>query len=168
MTAPAIFPVVPPRAMQTVRKEQPRSRTTKAASEWFLTIGKPPELKNIYPEGRVSPRPFRDLSKLLNINIFSTSDVSPAFNLSNNYPNPFNPSTQIQYAVPRASNVSLVIYNVLGQQVRTLVDAPQNAGRFTVTWDGRDNLGHVVGSGVYFYRLNAGETSLVKKMLMLK
>jgi hypothetical protein len=94
--------------------------------------------------------------------------VPKVYELSNNYPNPFNPSTQIQYAVPRASNVSLVIYNVLGQQVRTLVDAPQNAGRFTVTWDGRDNLGHVVGSGVYFYRLNAGETSLVKKMLMLK
>jgi hypothetical protein len=94
--------------------------------------------------------------------------IPKVYELSNNYPNPFNPSTQIQYAVPRASNVSLVIYNVLGQQVRTLVDAPQNAGRYTVTWDGRDNLGRVVGSGVYFYRMNAGETSLVKKMLMLK
>jgi hypothetical protein len=97
------------------------------------------------------------------------ADAAPkVYELSNNYPNPFNPSTQIQYAVPRASNVSLIIYNVLGQQVRTLVDGPQNAGRFTVTWDGRDHSGRVVGSGVYFYRLNAGETSIVKKMLMLK
>ncbi len=96
------------------------------------------------------------------------NDLPKVYELSNNYPNPFNPSTMIQYAVPRASNVSLVIYNVLGQKIRTLVDEPQNAGRFTVSWDGRDNFGRVVGSGVYFYRLNAGETSLVKKMLMLK
>jgi hypothetical protein len=95
-------------------------------------------------------------------------ELPKVFELSNNYPNPFNPSTTIQYAVPRASNVSLIIYNVLGQQVRTLVDQPQNAGRFSVTWDGRDMLGQVVGSGVYFYRLNAGETSIVKKMLMVK
>jgi len=95
-------------------------------------------------------------------------DMPKVYELSHNYPNPFNPSTTIQYAVPRASSVSLVIYNVLGQHVRTLVDQPQNAGRFTVTWDGRDNSGLGVGSGVYFYRLNAGETSIVKKMLMLK
>jgi hypothetical protein len=88
--------------------------------------------------------------------------------LANNYPNPFNPSTVIQYGVPRATNVSLVIYNILGQHVRTLVDQPQNAGRFVVTWDGRDNFGRGVGSGVYFYRLSAGQTVLVKKMLLLK
>ncbi len=95
-------------------------------------------------------------------------NMPKVFELSNNYPNPFNPSTVIQYAVPRATNVSLVIYNILGQQVRTLVDEPQNAGRFTVTWDGRDNVGRVVGSGVYFYRLSAGETAIVKKMVMVK
>src|SRR5512140_45386 len=107
--------------------------------------------------------------------IAGTTSVEPVadgipkvYELSNNYPNPFNPSTMIQYAVPRASNVSLIIYNILGQQVRTLVDQPHTAGRYTVSWDGRDNLGHVVGSGVYFYRLIAGETTIVKKMLMLK
>jgi hypothetical protein len=108
------------------------------------------------------------VSKTTAIEPVPGNDLPKVYELSNNYPNPFNPSTTIQYAVPRVSNVSLVIYNVLGQKIRTLVDQPQNAGRFNVTWDGRDNVGHVVGSGVYFYRLNAGETSLVKKMLMLK
>ena len=70
--------------------------------------------------------------------------------------------------MPRDGYVSLVIYNVLGQQVKTLVDMPHSAGRYEVTWDGRDNAGSIVGSGIYFYRLRAGDGGLVKKMLLLK
>ncbi len=90
------------------------------------------------------------------------------YELGTNYPNPFNPSTNISYGVPRDGFVSLLVYNVLGQKVRTLVDLPRAAGRYTVTWDGRDESGHVVGTGVYFYRLQAGESALVKKMLLVK
>ena len=92
-----------------------------------------------------------------------------AFALANNYPNPFNPATTIKYALPEASNVKLEIYNVVGQVVRTLVADHQNAGRYVVQWDATNESGHSLSSGIYFYRLQAGEEFLeVKKMLLLK
>ena len=90
------------------------------------------------------------------------------FDLSNNYPNPFNPSTKMNYSIPRDGMVSLIVYNVLGQQVRTLVNAPMTAGQYSITWDGRNDAGSVLSSGVYFYRLQAGAMAIVKKMLLLK
>ncbi len=104
----------------------------------------------------------------LGVREIANGDLPKTFELSHNYPNPFNPSTKIQYAVPRQSMVSLVIYNILGQRVRTLVSGEHNAGRFEVTWDGRDDHGLSVGSGVYFYRLESGSLALVQKMLLLK
>lgn len=90
------------------------------------------------------------------------------FALSQNVPNPFNPTTQISFALPVAAKVNLAVYNVLGQHVKTLVDADMRAGNQTVTWDGTDLTGHTVASGVYFYKLNAGDFAATKKMLMLK
>lgn len=90
------------------------------------------------------------------------------FTLSQNVPNPFNPSTLVSFALPTAARVNLSIYNVLGQHVKTLVDTDMRAGYQTVTWDGTDNTGHTVASGVYFYKLNAGDFTATKKMLMLK
>jgi hypothetical protein len=90
------------------------------------------------------------------------------FELGNNYPNPFNPTTTLSYAVPRESNVSLVIYNVLGQKVRTLVSDFKNAGRYSVVWNGLDDNGKAVSSGIYLYSLVSGDVKLVKKMIMLK
>jgi len=92
-----------------------------------------------------------------------------AFALANNYPNPFNPATTIKYALPEASDVTLEIYNVVGQVVRTLVADHQNAGRYVVQWDATNDSGHSLSSGIYFYRLQAGGEFLeVKKMLLLK
>ena len=92
-----------------------------------------------------------------------------AFALSNNYPNPFNPATTIQYALPQAADVKLTVYNVAGQVVRTLVAEHQNAGRYTVEWDAANDSGHGLSSGMYFYRLQAGgEFREVKKMMLLK
>ena len=97
------------------------------------------------------------------------SGLPKTFELQANYPNPFNPTTTIQFGVPHSADVALVIYNVLGQRVRTLVDHEQrSAGRYSVVWDGRDDGGNTVGSGMYFYRLETGNVALVKKMLMLK
>jgi hypothetical protein len=90
------------------------------------------------------------------------------FALLQNYPNPFNPSTIIAYDLPKPANVRLEIFNVLGQKVKTLFDGYQEAGSQSVTWDGRDNFGASVASGIYFYRLNAGSFNAVKKMMMLK
>ena len=92
-----------------------------------------------------------------------------AFALADNFPNPFNPTTTIQYALPQAADVELTVYNVVGQPVRTLVAEHQSAGRYAVEWDTTNDSGHSLSSGMYFYRLQAGGAFLeAKKMLLLK
>jgi len=90
------------------------------------------------------------------------------FALQNNYPNPFNPSTTIKYQLPNAVDVRLEIYNVVGQVVRTLIGEQQSAGRYEYQWDATNNNGQSLSSGIYFYRLQAGEFQEVKKMLLMK
>jgi hypothetical protein len=92
----------------------------------------------------------------------------PANMLRQNYPNPFNPSTTISYNLPAAMNVSMEIYNVKGQLVRTLVDGFQPAGENIVVWNGTDNTNREVSSGVYFYKLSADNHTEMKKMLLVK
>ncbi|HWR83092.1 MAG TPA: FlgD immunoglobulin-like domain containing protein [Candidatus Deferrimicrobium sp.] len=91
-----------------------------------------------------------------------------SFSLYQNTPNPFNPTTTITYALPSASNVDLVVLNVLGQTVRTLVSGHESAGLHEVEWDGRSNAGQSVSSGIYFYRLTSAGVSNTKKMLLMK
>jgi hypothetical protein len=109
-----------------------------------------------------------------------------SFVLSQNYPNPFNPSTAIHYSLPVQSrklkvegegtlnsepstfNVSLKIYNILGQEVRTLVDEEQESGSYVVTWDGRDTSGKEVFSGVYIYQLEWGGVRDTRRMILIK
>lgn len=88
--------------------------------------------------------------------------------LSQNYPNPFNPNTEIVYSIPKSGHVSLSIYNVLGQRVRTLVDREKPAGMHRVTWDGTGDNGDMVATGIYLYQLRTGERTVSKKMLLLK
>jgi hypothetical protein len=92
-----------------------------------------------------------------------------AFHLSANYPNPFNPSTSIEFALPQAGPVELNVYDVLGQRVRTLVgEADHAAGFYTAIWDGLDSNRRPVGSGIYFYRLQASNFTRTYKMTLLK
>ena len=86
----------------------------------------------------------------------------------NVYPNPFNPSTTISYDLPEAGPVTVVIYDVLGQQVRNLVSQVTSAGRYSIQWDARDNQGRGVASGVYIAKVDAGTSTLSQKMLLLK
>jgi hypothetical protein len=88
--------------------------------------------------------------------------------LDQNVPNPFNPTTTISFTLPQRELVTLSIYDAAGTLVRTLVNEVRGYGKNEVTWDGRDNAGATVGSGVYFYRLTAGKFSESKKMVMLK
>jgi hypothetical protein len=90
------------------------------------------------------------------------------FMLSQNYPNPFNPETEISFQMPSATYTSLKIFNILGQEVKTLADEHREAGHYTVSWSGRDEFGREVTSGVYFYTLKAGEFTATKRMLLLK
>ena len=91
------------------------------------------------------------------------------FALLQNFPNPFNPETTIGYELAESADVTLQIYNVVGQVVRTLIAAePQAAGRYQMRWDGMDDRGVSVSSGVYFYRISAGEFQTVRKLMLLK
>jgi hypothetical protein len=88
--------------------------------------------------------------------------------LKQNYPNPFNPTTEIEFALPQAGPVKLNVFNVLGQQVRSLLSGQQAAGFHKVIWDGRDNSNTEVPSGTYFYKLEADNFSQTMKMVFLK
>ena len=93
------------------------------------------------------------------------------YGLFQNSPNPFNPTTSIQYSVvsdQSRPHVTLKIYNILGQEVRSLVDEPKDAGYYNVTWDGKDSDGREVGSGVYFCRLKAGDFAAARRMILMK
>jgi hypothetical protein len=90
------------------------------------------------------------------------------FSVDQNYPNPFNPSTNISYSLPVRSEVELTIFNIMGQTVVTLKQGNQSAGEHTVVWDGNNESGHAVASGVYFYRIIAGDNVQSRKMLLLK
>ena len=91
------------------------------------------------------------------------------FALHQNFPNPFNPDTTIKYDLAESADVTLQIYNVLGQVVRTLVASEaQNAGRYQIRWSGMDDRGVSVSSGIYFYRISAGEFQNVRKLMLLK
>ncbi|MGB7062431.1 MAG: FlgD immunoglobulin-like domain containing protein [Candidatus Zixiibacteriota bacterium] len=90
------------------------------------------------------------------------------FALFQNHPNPFNPETKISYYLPTASHVRLTVYNILGQKVRTLFDGHQDSGNHTVVWDGRRDDGTPLSSGIYFYRMQAGDFRETKKMSLMK
>ncbi len=112
---------------------------------------------------------FVDIAWPGTVGIVSDTDRLPkVFALQQNYPNPFNPSTQIRYDLPRAVPVTLTVYNILGRQVVTLVDELQAAGSYAVRWNGRDQQGKLVGTGVYVYRIQAGPQGALRKMVFLK
>ena len=94
--------------------------------------------------------------------------IPQGFELFRNYPNPFNPETRIEFSVPNEAFVRLSVYNTLGQEVATLVDEIQSAGYRSVIWGGRNSTGESVASGLYFYRLEAGNIVLTEKMLLLR
>lgn len=92
----------------------------------------------------------------------------PALALHQNHPNPFNPATTIRYALPDRRRVDLRVFAVTGRLVRTLVADVVPAGTYAVIWDGRDEQHRPVASGVYYYRLRAGEADVVRRMTLIR
>lgn len=90
------------------------------------------------------------------------------FSLSQNYPNPFNPQTYIEFGLSKAAHVKIDIFNIVGQRVRTLVDEEMESGNYVADWDGKDEQGNSVSSGIYFYRMKADDFSDMRKMLLVK
>jgi hypothetical protein len=136
-----------------------------AESDWYLVFTS---------RYMVTNRQCADIAVELyeSVPVFRETDivslVPEDFSLSQNYPNPFNPATEISYRLPRGADVTLDVYNTLGQRIRTLVSSQQEAGVHRAAWDGRDGRGEMVSSGVYFYRLCAGEFARTKKMVLLR
>jgi hypothetical protein len=94
--------------------------------------------------------------------------VPRAYKLSQNFPNPFNPRTSIKFDMKEKGLVTVRIYNVAGQLVRTLIDGVKDAGSYSVTWDGTNNLGVKVGSGIYFSKMETREYSATRKLVLLR
>ncbi len=105
---------------------------------------------------------------LSHVEIGDLNPLPDRFELKQNMPNPFNPPTVIGYQLAAAGPVRFTIYSVLGQEVRVLVNERQEAGSFAATWDGTDELGRRVASGIYLYRIQAGAFSATKRMLLVK
>jgi uncharacterized repeat protein (TIGR03806 family) len=98
-----------------------------------------------------------------------TGDAQPRqFALAQNYPNPFNPTTTIEYTIAASGPTDLAIFNVLGQQVRSLISGEHHAGRYAIQWDGRSDNGISAASGVYFYRLSSVGSERTRRLLLLK
>ena len=116
---------------------------------------------------KISVRDQNDWGAVVGIN----PDYKPipyAYKLQQNFPNPFNPETRIYFEIPQAHDVTIMIYNMLGQQIRTLVKENFKAGQHVVNWNGKNDHGLLVPTGVYIYRIKAGNFIAAKKMVMLK
>lgn len=108
---------------------------------------------------------FQEISS---VDELAAGDVPADFELLQNYPNPFNPATTIEYHIPQTAQVQLAIFDAMGKRVRNLVEAQQQPGRHRIAWDARNEAGAPVASGVYFYRMRAGEFVDQKKMILLQ
>jgi len=96
------------------------------------------------------------------------SKLPVGFSLYQNYPNPFNPVTTIRYGIPERTRVEIIIFDLLGRQIRSFIDPNENPGFHFVSWDGKDDRGQTVGAGVYLYRIRTDRYTAVRKMVLLK
>lgn len=131
----------------------------------FLDTGSNTALANI---SRFSTWALASVTPTAVVDDESGSLSPPVFSLLQNTPNSFNPDTVIRYTIPRNGPVQLVIYNIRGQKVQTLVDGIQAAGAYRVAWNGRNSRGYPVGSGLYLYGLSADGSRDIKRMILLK
>ncbi|MFQ5708483.1 MAG: FlgD immunoglobulin-like domain containing protein, partial [bacterium] len=121
-------------------KSHPKGHWGEVSSGWYID------------DVAIMPKPI-----VVSVDETPQIDIPSQFVLLRNYPNPFNPETTIRYQLPKSGHVKLEIYNTLGQKILTLVNQQQPAGNYQVTWDGRDNSGKQVASGIYLYQLKSGE-----------
>lgn len=126
-------------------------------------------LTTVYEDGESVPIPTPEVViEGSGVGDGETVDVPAKYGLSQNYPNPFNPTTTIHFAIPNAESVRLSVYDMSGKLVKMLVDEDKEAGYHSVKWNGNDESGNAVGSGVYIYRIEAGEYNQTKRCVMLK
>jgi hypothetical protein len=149
------------------------AKTLSAGSHTIATI--PMSIMNLNEIGVANLKVGSTDAQLLSSEAVVTNSQAPDdnqiptdFALNQNYPNPFNPSTIIKFSIPQTSPVHITVYNMLGQQIRTLFSGVMEAGVQTVTFDGKDQSGKALSSGTYMYRMTAGTFVQTKKMMLLK
>lgn len=151
--------------------------TTDGGKNWTAqTSGTPYQLNSVYftdpLHGWAVGENGTIIKAALNVTDINDNITPPTqpndFILYNNYPNPFNPTTTISFNLPNANQVRLVVYNILGQEVRELANGFFPAGKHEVIWDGTNNVGIKASSGIYFYTLQAGDVRIIKKMVLSK
>lgn len=120
-----------------------------------------------YGKYEVLPRSDADFGAIVSV-VDDEQTVPVTYKLEQNYPNPFNPTTTIQYGIAKEGLVKLTIYNILGQEVKTLVNTSQNAGVYKIQWNGLDNQNRMVANGIYIYRIVSNDFVKSKKMVFLK
>lgn len=134
---------------------------------YYVTVQVYDGFQGLSPLSNNSPaRAGSDITTDLDDN--PSGSLPEAFRVFQNYPNPFNPTTVIAYSLSKRSRVSVDVFNALGQRVARLVDCTKAAGRHEVEWGAVDDSGHRVASGVYFYRIEIGETIVSRKMILLR
>jgi parallel beta-helix repeat protein len=111
---------------------------------------------------------YINYGQAVDVGRIDVSVLAKKYGLHQNFPNPFNPTTTIEYSLPKESNVQLIIYNMLGQKMRTLVNEQRSVGIHSKNWDGLDNAGNVLSAGIYFYQLKADGFITTKKMILAK
>ena len=125
------------------------------------------QVNSLYPGATIFTTPLQSVT--ITVTSVSNEEQTPErFSLGQNYPNPFNPTTTIEYQLPRDSQVVLQIYNLLGQRIRTLLNQSQPAGMHSAVWEGRNDLGQTVSSGIYIYKIQVGSFTETHKMVFLQ
>ncbi|MBU2505448.1 MAG: T9SS type A sorting domain-containing protein [Bacteroidetes bacterium] len=145
-------------------------------TQFYVDVVVPADAKSLsmrlHPLGRFQGTVWMDAMEIKKANDVTDLNMDKflpvEFSLFQNYPNPFNPTTIVSYALPTNSGVTLKIYDMLGKEVKTLVEGEQSAGIHNISWDGANNYGVKVSSGTYIYRIQAGEFVQAKKMLLVK
>ena len=121
-----------------------------------------------FSNAKIIPRDSTDIIDHVVVGIEDENTIPRGFELDQNFPNPFNPSTKIRYSIQQSGNYQLAIYNILGQRVQTLFNGFQTANRYEITWNGLNEAGNPVGSGIYFYKLTGKNASIIRKMVLLR
>jgi hypothetical protein len=142
---------------------------------WTCTVYSQSYFMNVWVNGQVTSIPVQEIKKIsfsgLSTSVVENEKIKTViknFALFQNYPNPFNPSTTIYYQIPKQGDVEIRIFNITGELVKTFINSSQPAGKYSVVWDGKNNEGQQVASGVYLYRVIYGSSVLAKKMILVK
>ncbi|MDP1993909.1 MAG: T9SS type A sorting domain-containing protein, partial [Ignavibacteria bacterium] len=125
----------------------------------------------LHPLGRFQGTVYMDQLEITKngvTDISNSAETPTSYSLSQNYPNPFNPSTIISYSLPTNSLVRLVIYDLLGREVKTLINSEKNSGTYQVQWNGDNNFGSKVASGTYIYMIRSGDFNQARKLILSK